>query len=181
MCKVKQYERFILLTKQAVKQELEKKDKFDAGTFERFSQQTRGQSHRQMKALALELGVQPFWDADVPRTREGYFHYQAGVEAAISRLSAFAPYADLLWLETKTPDLKQAQSFARKIREKHPSKWFVYNLSPSFNWSAHGFSGKSSDDELRAKAVDTDLKNFCWDLAKEGFVGCLLRRMANSP
>ena len=54
----------------------------------------------------------------------------------------FAPYADLIWLETKTPDLEQARSFARKIREKFPGKWFVYNLSPSFNWSAHGFSGK---------------------------------------
>lgn len=53
----------------------------------------------------------------------------------------FAPYADLLWLETKTPDLEQARYFARKIRAKYPGKWFVYNLSPSFNWSAHGFSG----------------------------------------
>jgi isocitrate lyase len=55
----------------------------------------------------------------------------------------FAPYADLIWLETKKPDLEQARSFARKIREKYPGKWFVYNLSPSFNWASHGFSGKS--------------------------------------
>ncbi len=72
----------------------------------------------------------------------------------------FAPYADLIWLETKTPDLEQARYFSRKIREKYPGKWvwvlehdvtltltttcfrwFVYNLSPSFNWSAHGFTG----------------------------------------
>jgi len=70
---------------------------------------------------------------------------------------AYAPYADLLWLETKAPDLGQARYFARKIRKKYPGKWFVYNLSPSFNWSQHGFS-------------DTDLKNFVWELAKEGFV-----------
>ncbi|KAG6813984.1 hypothetical protein H0H92_004477 [Tricholoma furcatifolium] len=77
--------------------------------------------------------------------------------AAIKRATAFAPYADLLWLETKTPDLEQARYFARKIREKYPGKWFVYNLSPSFNWSQQGFS-------------DADLKNFVWELAKEGFV-----------
>jgi hypothetical protein len=56
----------------------------------------------------------------------------------------FAPYADLIWLETKKPDLQQARSFARKIREKYPGKWFVYNLRPSFNWASHGFSGKSA-------------------------------------
>jgi isocitrate lyase len=79
----------------------------------------------------------------VPRTREGYYHYTGGVEAAIRRAITFAPYSDLIWLETKKPDLEQARYFARKIREAHPNKWFVYNLSPSFNWSAHGFSGTS--------------------------------------
>ncbi|KAG6870734.1 hypothetical protein C0992_012593 [Termitomyces sp. T32_za158] len=67
----------------------------------------------------------------------------------------YAPYADLVWLETKSPNIEQARYFARKIREKYPGKWFVYNLSPSFNWSQHGFS-------------DADLKNFVWELAKEG-------------
>jgi len=77
----------------------------------------------------------------VPRTREGYYHTTGGIDAAVSRALAFAPCADLIWLETKTPDLKQAQSFARRIHEKFPGKWLVYNLSPSFNWSAHGYSG----------------------------------------
>ena len=125
-----------------MKQELERQDKFDAKAFAAFAQKSKGASHRQMRAFAVDLGVQPFWDAELPRTREGYFHYQAGVEAAVARVDAFAPYADLLWLETKSPDLRQAQNFARKIRARHPDKWFVYNLSPSFNWSAHGFSGK---------------------------------------
>lgn len=93
----------------------------------------------------------------MPKTREGYYHFTGGLEAATRRARAFAPYADLLWVETKRPDLAQAQSFARGIREQFPEKLFVYNLSPSFNWSAQGFS-------------DTDLKNFVWDLAKEGFV-----------
>jgi isocitrate lyase len=77
----------------------------------------------------------------VPRTREGYYHTTGGIDAAVSRALAFAPYADMIWLETKAPDLKQAQAFARRIREKFPGKWLVYNLSPSFNWSAHGYSG----------------------------------------
>lgn len=63
----------------------------------------------------------------------------------------------MLWLETKTPDLNQARAFASRIREKYPDKWLVYNLSPSFNWSGQGFT-------------DADLKEFCNELAKAGFV-----------
>ncbi|RDB29201.1 2-methylisocitrate lyase, mitochondrial [Hypsizygus marmoreus] len=117
-----------------------------------------GKSNTVARAVATDiLGDPVFWDADLPRTREGYYHYTGGIEAAIKRTMAYAPYADLLWLETKAPDLEQARYFARKIRDKFPDKWFVYNLSPSFNWSQHGFT-------------DTDLKNFVWELAKEGFV-----------
>ncbi|OBZ79172.1 Methylisocitrate lyase, mitochondrial [Grifola frondosa] len=117
-----------------------------------------GKSNNEARDIAKDiLGENVFWDWDLPKTREGYYHYTGGVEAAIKRELAFAPYADLIWLETKLPDLKQARYFSRKIREKYPGKWFVYNLSPSFNWSAQGFS-------------DTDLKNFIWDLGKEGFV-----------
>lgn len=78
-------------------------------------------------------------------------------QAALKRTLVFAPHADLCWLETKEPNLAQAQGFARDIRAQFPGKWLVYNLSPSFNWSAHGFS-------------DAQLKSFVWDLAKEGFV-----------
>lgn len=117
-----------------------------------------GKSNNEARAIAADiLGENVFWDCDLPRTREGYYHYTGGIEAAIKRTMAYAPYADLVWLETKAPDLEQARYFARKIREKYPGKWFVYNLSPSFNWSQHGFS-------------DADLKNFVWELAKEGFV-----------
>ena len=63
----------------------------------------------------------------------------------------------MLWLETKLPDLKQAQIFAARIREQYPNKPLVYNLSPSFNWSGQGFT-------------DADLKEFCNELAKAGFV-----------
>ena len=62
----------------------------------------------------------------MPKTREGYYHYTGGVEAAIKRSLSFAPYADMIWLETKLPDLNQARSFARKIREKYPGKYVRY-------------------------------------------------------
>ncbi|KAJ7044949.1 isocitrate lyase [Mycena alexandri] len=117
-----------------------------------------GKSNSEAREIATDiLGEPVFWDWDLPRTREGYYHVTGGVEPAIKRAIAFAPYADMIWLETKEPDLEQARYFARKIRAKFPGKWFVYNLSPSFNWSKHGFS-------------DAQLKSFIWDLAKEGFV-----------
>ncbi|EGN93186.1 hypothetical protein SERLA73DRAFT_172339 [Serpula lacrymans var. lacrymans S7.3] len=126
--------------------------------YEQYLAASAGKSNNDAKDIAKDiLGERVFWDWDLPRTREGYYHYTGGLEAAINRALIYAPYADLIWLETKTPDLEQARYFARKIREKYPGKWFVYNLSPSFNWSKQGFS-------------DTDLKNFIWELGKEGFV-----------
>jgi isocitrate lyase len=126
--------------------------------FNQFSTAIHGKSIQQMQDLAKKhFSLEVDWSPEVPRTREGYYHYAAGIEPAISRVLAFAPYADMLWLETKKPDLQQARSFASRIRERYPNKWLVYNLSPSFNWSAQGFS-------------DADLREFCWELAKAGFV-----------
>ncbi len=58
----------------------------------------------------------------VPKTREGYYHYTGGIEAAVKRELAFAPYADMIWLETKLPDLAQARGCARRIRARYPGK-----------------------------------------------------------
>jgi isocitrate lyase len=116
------------------------------------------------RALIMVSGLRYDWltDSPVPRTREGYYHYTGGIEviplpplvllllttshtqAALSRTLTYAPHADLIWLETKKPDLEQARHFARRIRERFPGKWLVYNLSPSFNWDAHGFTGAYS-------------------------------------
>ncbi|MEL6543460.1 MAG: isocitrate lyase [Myxococcota bacterium] len=68
------------------------------------------------------------------RTAEGFFHVKGGLEGAIKRGLAYAPYADLLWCETSTPDLEEAKQFAEAIREKYPNKMLAYNCSPSFNW-----------------------------------------------
>lgn len=98
-----------------------------------------------------------YFDWDVPRTREGYYHFRAGMEAATKRALAFAPYADLLWVETGDPSVEVATKLGRAVRAVHPHKGLVYNLSPSFNWMAHGFT-------------DETLRSFIWDLAREGFV-----------
>lgn len=96
-----------------------------------------------------------FFNWDIPRTREGFYHYKAGLSAATKRAIAFGPYADLLWLETAYPSVKKAARFAADIRQVLPGKKLVYNLSPSFNWMGQGFSQKS-------------LQSFIWDLAGHG-------------
>jgi isocitrate lyase len=68
------------------------------------------------------------------RTSEGFFRVRSGVEAAINRAIAYAPYADLLWCETSKPDLKEARHFAESLLKAHPGKMLAYNCSPSFNW-----------------------------------------------
>ena len=70
------------------------------------------------------------------RTAEGFFHVNAGLDQAIARGLAYAPYADLVWCETSTPDLAEAKEFAEAIHAEHPGKMLSYNCSPSFNWKA---------------------------------------------
>ncbi|XUX04798.1 isocitrate lyase [Sporosarcina sp. UB5] len=71
------------------------------------------------------------------RTPEGFFRTKAGIDQAIARGLAYAPYADLIWCETSTPDLEEAKRFADAIHEKFPRKMLAYNCSPSFNWKAN--------------------------------------------
>jgi isocitrate lyase len=71
------------------------------------------------------------------RTPEGFYRVRAGLGAAIARGLAYAPYADLLWFETQTPDLAEAREFAQAIHETYPGKLLAYNCSPSFNWRKH--------------------------------------------
>jgi isocitrate lyase len=77
------------------------------------------------------------------RTSEGFYRVKAGIEQAIARGVAYAPYADLIWCETAEPDLEQARRFAEAIHAEHPGKLLAYNCSPSFNWKSH-----LSEDEL---------------------------------
>ena len=120
--------------------------------------ENRDMSITKRKELASQFTTKPvFFSIDIPRTREGFYHYRAGMEAATKRAIEYAPYADLLWVETGDPNVASAALFAGEIRDKYPGKGLVYNLSPSFNWMGHGFS-------------DETLKSFIWDIAKHGFV-----------
>ncbi|KAJ5732461.1 hypothetical protein N7493_003942 [Penicillium malachiteum] len=115
-------------------------------------------SFSRRRALASDYTKTPvIWSCDSPRTREGFYHYRAGFPAATKRAKEFAPYADLLWVETGDPDVEKAGKLAADVRATHPGKKFVYNLSPSFNWMSHGFT-------------EATLKSFIWDLAQNGFV-----------
>jgi isocitrate lyase len=78
----------------------------------------------------------PFIDRSRSRTQEGFFCVKAGVEQAIARGLAYAPFADLLWCETSKPDLAEARRFAEGIHRRFPGKLLAYNCSPSFNWKA---------------------------------------------
>src|SRR5699024_6903397 len=89
------------------------------------------------------------------RTPEGFYRTKAGIDQAIARGLAYAPYADLIWCETAEPNLEEAKQFADAIHEKYPNKLLAYNCSPSFNWKA-----KLSDDEIAS---------FQQEIAKMGY------------
>ncbi|KAI0173683.1 isocitrate lyase [Hypoxylon sp. FL1284] len=131
-------------------------DKIDSYT--RAVQADRNMGITKRRELANKYASRPIvFSWDIPRTREGHYHYRAGMEAATKRAREYAPYADLLWVETGDPKLEVAAKLGRDVRSLFPGKGLVYNLSPSFNWMAHGFT-------------DATLKSFIWDMAKEGFV-----------
>ena len=93
-------------------------------------------------ALSASLLTSDIDDEDRPfttgeRTDEGFFRVREGLEQAIARALSYAPYADVLWFETSTPDVEQARRFADEIHGQHPGKLLAYNCSPSFNWKRH--------------------------------------------
>ncbi|MBV8182359.1 MAG: isocitrate lyase ICL2 [Mycobacterium sp.] len=106
---------------------------------------------------ARELGADPGWDCERAKTPEGYYQIRGGIPYAIAKSLAAAPFADILWMETKTADLVDAREFAEAIHAEFPDQMLAYNLSPSFNWDTTGMT----DDEMRA---------FPEELGKMGFV-----------
>jgi isocitrate lyase len=92
-----------------------------------------------LSAALLTSDVDPY-DVEFltgERTPEGFFRVRDGLDAAIARSLAYAPYADMLWFETSTPDMGEAAEFAQAIHERFPGKLLTYNCSPSFNWKRH--------------------------------------------
>ncbi|EPQ51011.1 isocitrate lyase [Gloeophyllum trabeum ATCC 11539] len=130
-----------------------------AATVDKFAARIAHVSYPQAIEIAKkEFGLKsvPYFDWEAARTREGYYRYQGGTQCAINRAVAYAPYADLLWMETKKPILAQAKEFAHGVHAVYPKQWLAYNLSPSFNWDAAGLG-------------PDDMKNYVWELGKLGF------------
>jgi len=109
------------------------------------------------QAKAKEMGLNVTWDCELSRTPEGYYQIQGGIEYAIAKSLAVAPYSDILWMETKTADLADAREFAEAVHAVFPDKMLAYNLSPSFNWDTTGMS-------------EQEMKDFPKEIGKLGFV-----------
>jgi isocitrate lyase len=110
-----------------------------------------------VREKARALGVQVTWDCEHAKTPDGFYQVRGGIDYAIAKSLAAAPFADLLWMETKTADLRDAKRFADAIHASFPDKMLAYNLSPSFNWDTTGM-----DDE--------QMRRFPEELGKMGFV-----------
>jgi isocitrate lyase len=106
---------------------------------------------------ARSIGIHVTWDCEHAKTPDGYYQVRGGIDYAIAKSLAAAPFADLLWMETKTADLHDAKRFADAIHAVFPDKMLAYNLSPSFNWDTTGMD-------------DQQMRTFPDELGKMGFV-----------
>jgi isocitrate lyase len=114
-------------------------------------------SFYEIREKAASMGIRIVWDCESPKTPEGFYQVQGGIDYAVAKSLASAPFADLLWMETKTADLEDAEKFAHAIHAQYPGKMLAYNLSPSFNWDTTGMS-------------DEQMRRFPEELGKLGFV-----------
>jgi isocitrate lyase len=131
-------------------------DRFDM-TVEEWLAFSKRASFYEVRERAKSMGIHLVWDCEMPKTPEGFYHIQAGIDYAIAKSLPVAPFADLLWMETKTADLEEASRFAHAIHAEYPDKMLAYNLSPSFNWDTTGMS-------------DEEMKRFPEELGQLGFV-----------
>jgi isocitrate lyase len=113
---------------------------------------------------ARELGVDASWDCELAKTPEGYYQVRGGIPYAIAKSLAAAPFADLLWMETKTADLADARQFAEAVHAQFPGKMLAYNLSPSFNWDTTGMT----DEEMRSFPVELGKMGFVFNFITYG-------------
>ncbi len=131
-------------------------DKFDMSVDEWLAFSGRA-SFYAAEEKAHSMGIRIIWDCEHPKTPDGYYQLSRGIDYAISKSLAAAPFSDILWMETKTADLKDAKKYAEAIHAEYPEKMLAYNLSPSFNWDTTGMS-------------DAEMKRFPEELGKMGFV-----------
>ena len=106
---------------------------------------------------ARDMSLNVTWDCELAKTPDGYYQVSGGIEYAIAKSLAAAPFADLLWMETKTADLADARRFAEAIHARYQDQMLAYNLSPSFNWDTTGMS-------------DAEMRSFPEQLGRLGYV-----------
>ena len=131
-------------------------ERFDM-TLEEWLAFAKRASFYEARERAKSMGIRVIWDCELPKTPEGFYHIQAGIDYAIAKSLAVAPFADILWMETKTADLEDAEKFAHAIHAQYPDKMLAYNLSPSFSWDTTGMN-------------DEQMKRFPEELGKLGYV-----------
>ena len=117
----------------------------------------RTASHHRVREKARALGLTVPWNCETAKTPEGYYQVRGGIDYAVAKSLAAAPFADILWMETKTADLEDARRYAEAIHAVHPDKMLAYNLSPSFSWDTTGMS-------------DEQMRRFPEELGRMGFV-----------
>ncbi|KAK8069535.1 Isocitrate lyase [Apiospora phragmitis] len=128
------------------------------GLIARYMAESKGKSNSEARNIARGItGVDVYFDWDAPRTREGYYRLKGGCDCAINRAVAYAPYADAIWMESKLPDFKQAEEFAKGVHAVWPEKKLAYNLSPSFNWKT---AMPRDEQETYIKRLAT--LGYCW-------------------
>ncbi len=118
----------------------------------------------QARDRAHAIGVDITWDCEHAKTPDGYYQVRGGIDYAIAKSLAAAPFADILWMETKTADLHDARKFADAIHAVFPDKMMAYNLSPSFNWDTTGMN----DEQMRAFPVELGTMGFVFNFITYG-------------
>src|SRR5258706_1981567 len=124
----------------------------------------RKASYAAARRRARALGVNVVWDCELAKTPEGYYQVRGGIDYAIAKSLAAAPFADILWMETATADLEDARRLAEAIHAKFPAKMLASNLSPSFNWDSTGMT----NDEIRRFSEDRGKMGFVFNFITYG-------------
>ncbi len=120
--------------------------------------------HREARERSKSMGLNVVWDCELARTPEGYYPIKGGIEYAIAKSLAVAPFCDLIWMETATANLAYARRFAEAIHAQYPDQMLAYNLSPSFNWDTTGMS----EEEMREFPIELGKLGFVFDFITYG-------------
>ena len=146
------------------KMEFHKEDKQLDLTVDEWKEYAATHTSYELMQKVADMGLDVFWDPKAARTPDGYFQVRGGIEYAIAKSLAVAPFCDIIWMETKTANLPYAKRFAEAIHAHFPGKMLAYNLSPSFNWDTTGMS----DEEMTAFPVELGKLSFVFNFITYG-------------